>query len=299
MRDNTTLKDINILIAEDNLISRELMASILRTQGYQIIPVSDGGGAIDAVKNGSIDLALVDINMEPRGGFDFVRYLLVNGIDIPVVIITADESSDILSKASELGVTRVLQKPVEPERLAGIVQRVLRQYGYTTKPLAAQTYQTRFTHEQLLQRAVELADKNAASKKGGPFGAVVASSDGHILGEGTNGITSRIDPTAHAEIMAIRQSAEKLGKSDLSDCILYCSSEPTLMGKALIISVGIRDVYYGLSHAEIQALREKENTVRAELAGTEPPRTVYRQLGHDHALTVLRRWQEMPDKIAD
>jgi guanine deaminase len=292
-------KSINILIAEDNLISRELMAGILKTQGYNIVPASDGTEAIDAVKKQHIDLALVDINMEPKGGFEFVRYLLINGIDIPVVIITADDSSDILSKASELGVSRVLQKPVEPDRLAGIVQRVLRQYGLTPKPLAVQTHETRYTHEQLMQRAVELAERNASSKKGGPFGAVVASADGHILGEGVNGISSRVDPTAHAEIMAIRQAAEKLGRADLSDCVLYCSSEPTMMGQALVISVGIRDVYFGLSHADIKTLREGDTKARAELTGHRKAETIYRQLGHDHALNVLKRWQAMKDKVAD
>lgn len=290
---------MNILIAEDNLISRELMASILQTQGYTIIAVGEGDAAINAVKTQNIDLALVDINMEPKGGFDFVRYLVVNGIDIPVVIVTADDSSDILSKASELGVTRVLQKPVEPERLAGIVQRVLRQYGHTPKPLAVESHETHYTHEQLMQRAVELAERNASSQKGGPFGAVVASKEGKILGEGVNGITSRVDPIAHAEIMAIRQAAERLGKADLSDCILYCSSEPTMMGRALIISVGIASVYYGLSHPEIQTLRAADTKVRAELTGHHAAQTQYIQLGHDHALSVLKRWQAMPEKLSD
>ena len=292
-------KNINILIAEDNVISRELMASILRTQGYSIIDVSDGTAAIEVVQSQNIDLALIDINMEPKGGFEFVRFLLVKGIDIPVVIITADDSSDILTKATELGVTRVLQKPVEPERLAGIVQRVLRQYGHTAKPLAVKTHETRYTHEQLMQRAVELAERNANSKKGGPFGAVVASSQGQVLGEGANGITSRVDPTAHAEIMAIRQAAEKLGRADLSDCILYCSSEPTMMGQALVISVGIKKVYFGLTHTEIQSLRTADNKARAELGGQQKAQTSYEQLGHDHAMTVFKRWQAMKDKVAD
>jgi guanine deaminase len=294
-----TLTTINILIAEDNTISRELMTNVLKAQGYNIVPVADGSAAIRALQDSTIDLALVDINMEPTGGFEFVRHLIVKGIRIPVVVITADDSSDILTKASELGVTRVLQKPVEPDRLIGVVQRILRQYGHNPNPLSAHTHETKYSHEQIMQRAVELAERNATSKKGGPFGAIVADSAGKILGEGTNGITSRVDPTAHAEIMAIRQAAEKLGRSNLSDCILYCSSEPTMMGKALIISVGIHQVYYGLSHADIQSLRKSENKVRAELGGHQKPETAYVQIGHEHAMTVLKRWQAMTEKVAD
>ena len=296
----TNLTSINILIAEDNEISRELMASILRTQGYNVVPVADGGAAIEAIHHESIDLALVDLNMEPTGGFEFVRHLLLEGIKVPVIIITADESTDLLSKASSLGVTRVLQKPVEPDKLIGITQQMLRRHGHNPAPFASmQTYQSAYTPEQLMQRAVELAERNARNKKGGPFGAVVANEKGEILGEGTNGITSRVDPTAHAEIMAIRQAAEKLGRSDLSDCVLYCSSEPTMMGQALIISVGIKQVYYGLNHAEINAIRKRETLVRDELSGKGKKQTVYTQLGHDHAVTVLQRWEAMEDRLED
>lgn len=290
---------INILIAEDNDISRELMASILKTQGYSVVPATDGDSAIKAIESQNIDLALVDLNMAPMGGFEFVRYLVVNGIDLPVVIVTADDSSDILMKASNLGISRVLHKPVEPRRLIEIVQRILKQYGYTTQPLASGTHHTRFTPEQLMQRAVELAERNARTGKGGPFGAVVATESGEVLGEGTNGISSRVDPTAHAEIMAIRQAAEKLGRADLGDCILYCSSEPTMMGQALILSVGIKTVYYGLNHDEINRIRQREVSIRRQMEGSQQKEVRFIQLGHDHAMKVMQRWEALSIKVAD
>ncbi len=277
----TNITDINILIAEDNEISRELMGSILKTQGYNIVPVSDGGEAIKAIDKNFIDLALVDLNMSPKGGFEFIRYLLVNSIKIPVIIITADDSSDILIRANELGVSRILQKPVEPEKLISVTEHILKRYGHNINVIASQSYQTTYTHEQLMQRAIELAERNAKTDKGGPFGAVVANKQGEVLGEGANGRSSRIDPTAHAEIMAIRQAAEKLGKSDLSECSLYCSSEPTMMGKALIASVGIMHVYYGLSHAEINNIRTGHSYEKAN----------YTQLGYESAIKMFNRWK--------
>jgi len=283
--------NINILIAEDNEVSRELMASLLKTQGHNIIGVQDGTEAINAVKNTDFDLALVDLNMAPTGGFDFVKHLVVNKIDLPIVIVTADDSSDVLTQASELHVTRVLQKPVEPSRLISVVGHVLKKYGHTIKPIAISEIETKFTPEQLMQRAVELAERNAKSKKGGPFGSVIANANGEILGEGTNGITSRVDPTAHAEVMAIRQASEKLGRANLEDCTLYCSSEPTMMGKALIVSVGIKKVCYGLNHSEINQIRAREETSYTE--------TEYTQLGHAHALKVLERWEALDDKLSD
>lgn len=290
---------INILIAEDNDISRELMASVLKTQGFDIIPARDGDEAIEAVESQTPDLALVDLNMEPKGGFAFVQHLVAYDVDIPVVIITADESTDVLTRAQKLGVTRVLQKPVEPERLISITKAVLKRYGHNLNAIASETYVNQYSPDQLMQRAIDLAEQNAKSKKGGPFGAVVAAQDGLILGEGVNGITSRVDPTAHAEIMAIRQAVEKLELSDLSKCTLYCSSEPTMMGQALIISVGIKQVYYGLSHEEIKEIRSKETQIRAELKQHQPAQTVYTQMGHDDAVTMFKRWQGMDDKLED
>lgn len=290
--------DITILIAEDNEVSRELMASILKIQGYDVLAVADGGEAIKAVNDHHVDLALVDLNMEPKGGFEFARYLLLNKIKVPVIVITADESSDVLLQASELNISRVLQKPVDPDRLIGMVIQTLKKQGHVLSTLATEIRETKFTPEQIMQRAVELAERNARNKKGGPFGAVVADKDGNILGEGVNGITSRVDPIAHAEIMAIRQASEKLGRADLSNCTLYCSSMPTMMGRALIISVGIEKVYYGLSHEEINSIRQREELVEKEFKGANQ-QTQFAQLGHDYALKVFQRWEAMEGRVED
>lgn len=283
-------ENIRILVAEDNHISRELMISILKTHGFDTIPVCDGEEAIAAIEEQIPDLAFVDLNMEPKGGFSFVQYLIAYDIDLPVIIITADESTDVLTKAQKFGVMRVMQKPVEPERLIAVTKAILKRHGHNLSVLTSRVYNDHYSPEQLMQRAIDLAEKNAKSRKGGPFGAVVSAQDGTVSGEGVSGLTSRIDPTAHAEVMAIRQAAEKLNRSDLSDCVLYCSSEPTMIGKALITSVGIKQVYYALTHDDIAQLREKEQYT--------PEQTAYRQLGRDDALKMFGRWEAMEDKYS-
>jgi tRNA(Arg) A34 adenosine deaminase TadA/CheY-like chemotaxis protein len=281
---------INILIAEDNDVSREMMAAVLRNQGYRIYGAIDGESAIKVVEDREIDLAFVDVNMTPRGGFEFIKYLVVKGINLPVILVTSDESSDILVEANSLGVKRVIQKPVQPDLLIQIAQRLLKQKGMNPKPLAVTTTNSKLSPDDLMKKAIMLADKNAKSKRGGPFGAIVADESGKILGEGMNGITSRVDPTAHAEIMAIRNAADKLGRADLSDCVLYCSSEPTMMGRALINSVGIQKVYYGLSHTEMSSVKSAKKPM------TKPD---YVQLGHDDAMAMFKSWEQLKDKIAD
>ena len=272
---------INILIAEDNDVSREMMSGILRMQGYRVYGAIDGESAIKVIQDRAIDLALVDVNMAPSGGFEFVKYLVAKGLKTPVVLVTANDSSDVLMQASALGVVKVIQKPFEPDRMLQTVHRILKRQGLNPAPLAVETHETNHTPEVLMQKTIELASRNAQTKMGGPFAAIVASTKGKILGEGASGKSSRVDPTAHAEVMAIRKAADRLGKADLSECVIYCSSEPTMMGRALIISTGIKKVYYGLSQDEIGKYKTKAT-------GAEPE---YAQLGHDEALAMFKSWK--------
>jgi len=269
---------INILIAEDNDVSREMMSGVMRTQGFKVFGAIDGESAIKVVSERPIDLALVDINMTPKGGFDFVRHLVARGIKLPVVIVTGDDSADLLVEASALGVDKILQKPVSPERLIQTVERILKRQGVNPAPLAVEGHDARHGPEDLMNQTLSLAAENANNKKGGPYAAIVATQDGKILGIGMNGHSARVDPTAHAEVMAIRQAAEKLGKSDLSECLLYCSSQPTRIGEALISSVGIAKVYYGLSHEDTGQIEERKTAHEPE----------YHQLARDKALEMFK-----------
>ena len=269
---------INILIAEDNDVSRDMMMGILRAQGFNTHGAIDGETAIKVINDREIDMALVDVNMAPKGGFEFVKYVVTKGLKIPVVIVTADNSADLLMEASSLGVAKVIQKPVEPDRLIQTVERILKRKGLNPSPLAVEGHQTRYSPEELMDQTIELAAENARTRRGGPYAALVATKDGHVLGTGSSGKASRVDPTAHAEVSAIRKAAEKTGQSDLSDCILYCSSQPTKIGEALIASVGITEVYYGLSHEDTGALK----------AHKQAAQPVYSQLCQDQALEMFK-----------
>lgn len=247
----TENKFVQILVAEDNDVSRDMIISILRTKGYGVHGAVDGESAIKVIEDKAIDLALVDVNMSPKGGFDFAKYVLSKGQKIPIIFVTGSDSADLLMKASSLGVTQVIQKPVQPDRILRSVDRVLKQKGINPMPMGIENKTTKLSPEQLMHKAIELAAKNARIGAGGAFAAILATQDGQIISEGTNKKTSRVDPIAHAEVMAIRTAAEAQGRSDLFDCVLYCTSEPTAIGAALIESVGIKKVYYALTHAEV------------------------------------------------
>ena len=93
--------------------------------------------------------------------------------------------------------------------------------------------------------AKENADKGIENKEGGPFGAVITDKEGNIISNGNNRVLKNNDPTAHAEVVAIREACKKLNTYDLSEYILYTSCEPCPMCFSAIIWANIKEVYYG------------------------------------------------------
>ena len=97
---------------------------------------------------------------------------------------------------------------------------------------------------EYMKEAKELAEENLTTNAGGPFGACVVK-DGEIIGRGSNKVVSESDPTAHAEINAIRDACKNIGSHDLSGCELYTSCYPCPMCLSAIIWANIKKVYYG------------------------------------------------------
>ncbi|MBL8636986.1 MAG: response regulator [Alphaproteobacteria bacterium] len=286
-----------VLIADNNQVSREQMANTLLASGYRVIQAIDGGSALKVVKEHSVSVAIIDHFMDPHGGFDFARTLRNSGKKIPMILVTDEETSDLLMQITRHGISRYLKKPVDPKRLGEAVKRTLREAGPEEKKTAPSSpivvsimsRDHSYTPEELMDRALELGLRNAETRKGGPFGAVVADENGRILGEGASGMTSRCDPIAHAEVMAIRQATEALNQSHLETCSLFCSGQPTAIGQALIESVGLAQVYYALSHEDVAQIR--------------PPKQVrpvpMKQLGHARALEILGAWSLLSKQVQD
>jgi tRNA(Arg) A34 adenosine deaminase TadA len=102
---------------------------------------------------------------------------------------------------------------------------------------------------EFLLRAIQLATENVLDGKGGPFGAVIVR-DGAIVGEGVNTVTAACDPTAHAEVNAIRAAAQALGSFSLAGCTLYTSCQPCPMCLAAAYWARLDAIYYGASAAD-------------------------------------------------
>ncbi len=113
-----------ILVVEDNDFVRMQICTFLHNAQFETIECISGEDALESITD-SVALALVDVRMAPIDGFDFIRRLRNNDIKTPVILVTGDDDPSLLSEASRLGVTAVLKKPVQKERLIKMVSRTL------------------------------------------------------------------------------------------------------------------------------------------------------------------------------
>ncbi len=104
--------------------------------------------------------------------------------------------------------------------------------------------------DKYMKLAKNEADNGIKNKEGGPFGAIIIDKKGNIIAEGNNKVIKNNDPTAHAEITAIREACKKLNTYDLSEYILYTSCEPCPMCLSAIIWANIKKVYYGCTRKD-------------------------------------------------
>jgi guanine deaminase len=148
----------------------------------------------------------------------------------------------------------------------------------------------------LLLRAIQLAKTHSKTGRNGPFGAVVARS-GKVLGEGWNQVIKGKDPTAHAEIQAIREAARLLDTHVLADCTLYCSCEPCPMCLAAIYWARIPRVVFAAAGDDAKAAGFDDTRIGREMALDWEERG----LSWDHMLQeegkeVLEAWRRNPDR---
>lgn len=145
--------------------------------------------------------------------------------------------------------------------------------------------------------AIELARTRMRANCGGPFGAVVVR-QGKIVARGWNRVTSANDPTAHAEVTAIRAACRKLHTFHLEDCELYTNCEPCPMCLSAIYWARIKKVYYANTRADAAKIQFDDAWIYREVARPIARRKIaMRQMLRNEALEVFAEWRAKPDKI--
>jgi len=148
-----------------------------------------------------------------------------------------------------------------------------------------------------MRRAIALSIRNI-DNGGGPFGALIVK-DGEIIAEGVNRVTRQHDPTAHAEVVAIRKAARKLGTFDLSGCEIYASCEPCPMCLGAVYWARLDCLYYGNSKADAKQIGFDDSFIYDEIKIDQEFRKIKTvQYLSDEAITAFEKWQAKDDKIA-
>ena len=148
-----------------------------------------------------------------------------------------------------------------------------------------------------MRHAITLSLKAMQTNTGGPFGAVITQ-NGQVIACGTNRVTSTNDPTAHAEIIAIREACQTLGTFHLNGCEIYTSCEPCPMCLAAIYWARIETVYYATTRDDASCIGFDDGKIYEELVTSPSSRTIaMHQLLRDEALTVFHEWSQKHDRI--
>ena len=148
-----------------------------------------------------------------------------------------------------------------------------------------------------MRHAIDLAVKNVASGNGGPFGAVIVR-DGKILAEGVNLVTSTCDPTAHAEVVAIRRACQLVGAFELKDCEIYSSCEPCPMCLGALYWARIGHIYFAATREDAAKSGFDDSFIYDEIplaiAERKIPTECFLQ---EEGLAAFRAWNESVAKV--
>jgi len=148
-----------------------------------------------------------------------------------------------------------------------------------------------------MQQAIALALENVRSGRGGPFAALVVRA-GEILGRGTNLVTAMNDPTAHAEILAIREACQKIGSFELTGCDIYATCEPCPMCLGAIYWARLAKLYFAAHSGDAAKIGFDDSLIYAEINKPTAERKIpMAQLMREEALKVFGEWERKPDKI--
>jgi tRNA(Arg) A34 adenosine deaminase TadA len=150
---------------------------------------------------------------------------------------------------------------------------------------------------KFMREAIRLSIRHMRQGKGGPFGAVVVRR-GKIVGRGCNLVTSSNDPTAHAEIVAIRDACRKLKTFQLDECEMYTSCEPCPMCLSAIYWARLRRVFYGNTRKDAAKIDFDDDMIYSQVALPIDKRSIQmKPLLRNEALAAFQEWARKPDRI--
>ena len=151
--------------------------------------------------------------------------------------------------------------------------------------------------ENIMRLGINEAQKTMNENKGGPFGAVITDIDGNIISVASNLVLETHDPTAHAEIMAIRDASKKLNTHDLSKCILYATGYPCPMCLSAIIWANIKKVYYGTNLSDAKNIGFRDDAIYNFIKENNKNTLDLEQICHEECQKLFVDYKQMQKEI--
>ncbi len=152
------------------------------------------------------------------------------------------------------------------------------------------------SHKEFMQEAIKLS-LDSVQNGGGPFGAVIVK-DGQIISAKSNSVTLQNDPTAHAEINAIREACRKLQTFDLNGCTIYTSCEPCPMCLGAIYWANISEIYFANTKTDAKNINFDDSFIYDEIDKTYSERKIpTTQMMREEAIKAFKAWEQKEDKI--
>ena len=145
---------------------------------------------------------------------------------------------------------------------------------------------------RFMKIANDNAEKGIEKKEGGPFGAVIVDKDGNIISNGNNKVLKNNDPTAHAEVVAIREACKKLNTYDLSDYILYTSCEPCPMCLSAAIWANIKTIYYGCTKEDANNIGFRDDIIYDYLKGENKSLVKLENMDREECLKTFEKYNK-------
>jgi guanine deaminase len=144
----------------------------------------------------------------------------------------------------------------------------------------------------IMNLAIDEARRTMNENKGGPFGAVITDKNGNVISVASNLVLESHDPTAHAEIVAIRKASEKLKTHDLSECILYATGYPCPMCLSAIIWANIKEVYYATDLKDAENIGFRDDYIYNYIKGENSDILKLKQIDRDNAIKLFEEYKE-------
>jgi tRNA(Arg) A34 adenosine deaminase TadA/CheY-like chemotaxis protein len=286
----------HVIVVEPNDITRKLILGVVGKNGYTVYEARHGDEAVSHLARSKPDLVILDVEGDSVDSQGFITKIQKDHRKTPLIALTETADREAVQQRLNMPNLTFLDKPVNLQALLAAIESMLVAEAVSQASNARADTELETQRKILMRRAIDLSQQKMDENCGGPFGAVIARGS-KIVGEGWNCVTSTNDPTAHAEMVAIRNASAALKSFKLDGCDIYTSCEPCPMCLAAIYWARIDKVFYGNMREDAERIGFDDALIYSEIALPENKRQLpFSRLLREEAVIVFDNWEKKRDR---